>query len=398
MTPPHPLRVCQVVASINRDVGGPAVSVPALASALAAEGMDSHLMTLDYPGVGPMEPAPGATVHSVPANWPARNLRGWSRPLRAELNRLAGGGMDVIHGHGVWMFPNLYARQTAVRSGIPLVISPRGMLEQWSLGRSRAKKFLVWHAFENENLRAATMFHATSAAELESLRRLRLRQPVAVIPNGVELPDLAATPPRALPEGKFPALAGKRWLLFLSRLHPKKGVGELLQAWAQLAPRFPDWHLILAGPDRENFGDALKRQAGAAGIAAQVTFTGMLAGADKCALLGNADLFVLPTHSENFGIVIAESLAHGVPVVTTQAAPWAELETARCGWWIPDNGSALIESLRSAMRSSAAERSQMGARGRQLVETRYSWPSAGRQFAAAYAWLRGRGPKPECVS
>ncbi len=396
MTAHPPLRVCQVVASINRDVGGPAVSVPALAAALADRGLEMTLATLDYSHHGAQTPAPGVKLLSLPAPWLARSGRGWNSPLRRELIEIAKRA-DIVHNHGLWMFPNLYARQAAQRTGKPLVISPRGMVEQWSLGRSRAKKFLAWHAFEKENLRVAKMFHATSTAELASLRRLGLRQPVALIPNGVELPDLAARPPRAVLENKFPALAEKHWLLFLARLHPKKGVGELLRVWQKLAPQFPSWQLVLAGPDLDGHGEQFRRAAQELKLENCVTFTGQLEGAEKSTALANAELFVLPTHSENFGLAIAEALAHRVPVITTTGAPWRELASENCGWWIEPDENSLASALAAALNLSSATRQEMGVRGRLLVEKKYCWNKVAEEMESAYRWLLDSGARPDCV-
>jgi glycosyltransferase involved in cell wall biosynthesis len=396
VTASQPLRVCQVVASINRDVGGPAVSVPALAVALAARDVKVSLATLDYSRHGTQTPAPGVELLSLPAPWLTQRWRGWNLPLQRKLFEIAQ-LTDIVHNHGLWMWPNFYARQAAQRAGKPLVISPRGMVEQWSLGRSRAIKFLAWQAFEKENLRAAKMFHATSAAELASLRRLGLRQPVAVIPNGVELPDLAAQPPRTVLENKFPELAGKQWLLFLARLHPKKGVAELLRVWQKLAPQFPRWQLVLAGPDLDGHGEKFRRAAQEMKLAERVTFTGQLDGAEKSAALANAELFVLPTHSENFGLAIAEALAHRVPVITTTGAPWRELATENCGWWIEPNETALATSLSEALQLPLAARREMGMRGRMLVEKKYSWSMAAEQMESAYRWLLNSGSPPDCV-
>ena len=242
------MRVCHVVALINRNIGGPAISVPRLASALAVHGVESRLAALDYPEHGPQTPVPGATLTSLPSTALNRLGRGWSPAFHHALTALARQGLDVLHNHGLWMFPNHYARQVAIAANIPLVISPRGMVEQWSLGRSRWKKWLVWHAFEKTNLARAAMFHATSHEEAASIRALGLRQPIAMIPNGIEIPETNAPGDRALLERQFPELRGRRWLLFLSRLHPKKGVLELLRVWQRLHAQFPDWHLVLAGP------------------------------------------------------------------------------------------------------------------------------------------------------
>ena len=392
-----PLRVCQVVANINRDVGGPAVSVSRLADVLAQQEVLSRLVTLDYPHHGPQEKMASATACSMPSGVCVRLSRGFSPALKRRLFDLAADGMDIIHNHGLWMFPNWYARQTAVRFMIPLVISPRGMVENWSLRRSRFKKFVFWHLFERTNLLAARVFHATSKSESISIRRLGFHQPIATISNGVDLPDLSLRQPRELLEKKFPALKRKRWLLFLSRLHPKKGVVELLQVWRQLEGRFPDWQLVLAGPDLDGYGKKVRLQAASLGLNARVTFTGMVSGGEKLAALSNADLFVLPTHSENFGIVIAEALACGVPVVTTKAAPWHDLQLHQCGWWIDDNAASARATLESAMGLAAEDRVAMGRRGRDLVERGYSWHHVGEQMLAVYKWCVGGGEPPACV-
>lgn len=391
------LRSCQVVASINCNVGGPSITVPRLAQALAACKVESMLATLDYAEHGPQTIVDRVSLLSIAADTMTRRLRGWSPGFRHELTKLTRRGLDVIHSHGLWMFPNLYARQAATLGRIPLVISPRGMVEEWSLRRSQLKKSIVWYLFEQNNLTAARLFHATSEAEARSLRALGLCQPIAVIPNGIDLPDLAATPDRANLESKFPELTGKSWLLFLSRLHEKKGVIQLLSAWSEASYRFPDWQLILAGPDLDGYGEVVRQKIDALGIASRVTLTGMLKGEDKLCALGNASLFVLPTHSENFGIAVAEALAHRCPVITTKGAPWQDLQNYRCGWWIDDNVTALRATLTDALQMPIAKLQAMGQRGRQLMEERYSWNHIGEQMHAAYLWCCGYGEKPEYV-
>ncbi len=391
------MRVCHVVASVNRNIGGPAVSVPRLASALAARGVESRLATLDYPEHGPQTPVPGAALTSLPTTSLNRLGRGWSPAFHHALAELARQGLDVLHNHGLWMFPNHYARQVAVAANIPLVISPRGMVEQWSLGRSRWKKWLVWHAFEKANLARAALFHATSHEEAASIRALGFRQPIAMIPNGIEIPEAGATGDRALLEQKFPELRGRRWLLFLSRLHPKKGVLELLRVWQRLHARFPDWQLVLAGPDLDGYSATVLAAVNDLQLAGRVTITGMLSGAVKASAWAGAELFVLPTHSENFGISVAEALAHGCPALTTHGAPWRSLIEHRCGWWIEMTESALAAALPAALQLPAEERRAMGARGRDWMQRDFSWPGIAQRMEAAYAHLLGRGPRPDCV-
>lgn len=391
------MRVCHVVASINRDTGGPAITVPRLASALSSRGIEVDLATLDYPQHGPQTVVAGVTVSSTPTSWANRALRGWSSPFRRGLRSLVGDGVDLIHNHGLWMFPNLYARQTAKAARIPLVISPRGMVEPWSLRNSSIKKKIVWSLFEKGNLQSADLFHATSMAEADSIRSLGIQQPIAVIPNGIEVPDLAQRPDRSLLENLFPELRNRQWLVFLSRLHPKKGVLELLAAWKRLATDFPGWHLILAGPDLDGFEITVRNEIATLGLNKCVTVTGMLNADHKQSAFVGAELFVLPTHSENFGVAVAEALAHAVPVLTTHGAPWSGLIDHRCGWWIEFTPQKLIDGLGAALKVPREERVAMGLRGRDWMARDFSWDKVAEQMQLAYTYALGKAPAPDFV-
>ena len=390
------LRVCQVVANINRDVGGPAVTVPRLSEALTKEDVACVLFTLNYKQLGPQTEGMGYELISITGNYFTRQMRGWNPTLNRRM-RKESKKANIIHNHGLWMFPNLYARQAAISNRIPLVISPRGMLEGWSLGRSRIKKFMTWGLFERANLRTAALFHATSEMEALSLRKLGLQQPIAIIPNGVEIPDREANPDRQSLEGKHPELAGKRWLLFLSRIHPKKGVSELLRVWRDTECDFPQWQLIVAGPDLEGYEPDMRREALNSKIANRVTFAGMLSGSERKAAFANADVFVLPTHSENFGIAIAEALAFGLPVITTKGAPWEELTAHECGWWIDLGHAELRQCLKGVLPLSKVELSAMGERGRALMARKYAWRRVAAEMKQSYEWLLGRNDRPGCI-
>jgi glycosyltransferase involved in cell wall biosynthesis len=391
------MKVIHVVASINRNVGGPAVTVARLASALAEMQVEATVATLDYAVHGPQSPVSGARLSSVPAGLATRRLRGWSPRLARNIAALTRQGAGIVHSHGLWMFPNLYARRAARGAGVPLVVSPRGMLDDWSLRRSRVRKFAAWNLFERENLSCAKLFHATCAPEARSVRAAGFTQPIAVIPNGVDLPGLSVIAPRGTLERRHPALAQRQWLLFMSRLHPKKGLTELVHAWHGLAPRFPQWQLLVAGPDLDGHGAEVRALVESLGIADRVTFAGMLGGEEKACALARAGLMVLPTHSENFGIVVAESLAHGTPVLTTHAAPWEELAERNCGWWIEDSGEALGRTLEAALAIAPAALREMGLRGRALVSERYAWEGVALQMKAVYLWICGAGPQPDCI-
>jgi glycosyltransferase involved in cell wall biosynthesis len=391
------LRVCQVVASINEVVGGPAYSVTNLAQSLSEQGINSHLFTLDYQNAGKQVPTNNVKLHSYTATKLAKYFRGFQPSASYALQQIASTELDLIHNHGLWMFPNLYARQAAVKNNLPLLISPRGMLESWSLKNSWFKKLPAWYLYEQQNLQKAIAFHATSDEEAKSIRKLNFRQPIALIPNGVSLPDLSNLPSREVLFRRFPEITEKKWLLFLSRIHHKKGIDNLLFVWKKLASQFPDWHLIIAGPDLIGYQVKLEELTAQLDLQAKVTFTGMLSGEQKASALCNADLFVLPTHSENFGIAVAESLAYTVPVITTKGAPWEDLESYGCGWWIEDNQQALMDALIEAIEMPESQRQAMGLKGRNLVETKYSWNAIAQDMASVYHWLVNGGNPPNCI-
>ncbi len=383
------MRILHIVPSIQRSTGGPAVSVTRLASEQARLGHEVTVASLKYPGLGAMVEAPGVRMATVSGGVAAVRGRGWSlkfrRVVREEAERA-----DVVHNHGLWMWPGAYAREGAVAAGRPLVISPRGMLEPWSLRRSRLRKAVAWRLFEEKNLRSAALFHATAESEAVSIRRKCVRggARIAVVANGVDLPDLAHRPtPQGLEE-KFPQLAGRRRVVFMSRLHPKKGIDVLLQAWrSRMEVTANHFVLVLAGPDLTGYRREVERMLD--GMLDSVVLTGEVQGETKEALLANADVFVLPSHSENFGLVVAEALAWGRPVIATTGAPWAEVREAGAGWWVNPDAESLGAALDEAMAMSDGERDAMGARGRQLVEERYGWEAAAMAMMREYGGIVG---------
>ena len=267
------------------------------------------------------------------------------------------------------------------------MVTPRGMLDPWALRRMAWKKWIVRLWYENEHLRSASCLRATSAMEADHFRAFGLRNPIAVVPNGLELPPLK---PRFERHGRL-----KR-LLFVSRIHPKKGLEFLLRAWSRVQRSYADWELVVAGPDEVGHSAQLRMLAEQLEVE-RVLWLGPVYGREKSALYRSADLFVLPTHAENFGLVVGEALAHEVPVITTKNAPWRGLKEHQCGWWIELNDRTLTETVEEAMGLTEAERRTMGSRGRAWVGRDFAWPAIGRQMVDVYQWVLGGGAPPPCV-
>jgi glycosyltransferase involved in cell wall biosynthesis len=392
------VKVIHVTASLSRKAGGISAYIWKSASYQSLAGVTPVVAGLsdeytDEDIYSYKEIATYAGKISWPAFW------GYSPDLRRFLVTLVQkGNFDIIHNHGLWLYSNYLARRVAEGYNVPLVLSPHGMLEPYGLHRSSFKKNIARLVYENRNLSCAACIHATSDQEAQNIRDLGLKNPIAVIPIGLAIDEYSNTPASgAAVDDKWIELKNKKILLFMSRIHPKKGLINLIESWSKLSNLFPDWHLVIAGPDEGNHLRDVQAAVDAGNVSIRTTFTGPVYGKLKKDLLSVCDLFVLPTFSENFGIVITEALASAKPVITTKAAPWGTLIQDECGWWIDIGVEPLTSALKDAMSRTDAERSEMGRRGRLLVESQFSWPQITEQMLSVYEWVSNGGAPPECV-
>ena len=311
----------------------------------------------------------------------------------------AAGEFDILHQHGVWPF---FSRVTSIWRNAqrrPTVIAPHGSFEAWPMRRSRWKKWLAAHAYERENLLAADCLQATAEAEIPGMRAFGLANPIAVIPNGISEEWLALQGSASDFHSAYDVPRGRRILLFLSRLHPKKRAIELVHAFAAVHERHPEWHLVIAGPEESRtYAMRLRRAIARHGLSAKVQMVGPLQIKEKRNALAAADLLVLPTISENFAIVIAEALSCGVPVLTTRGAiAWQSLEERRCGWRTEVGLAPFTAGLRVALATAPATLAEMGERGKELVREQFLWGDAAERSLDLYNWLLGRKPRPAFV-
>ena len=297
---------------------------------------------------------------------------------------------QILHSNGIWNPLNHWSTCAARRQAIPLIIQPHGMLEPWALNWHAAKKRLALALYQRRDLESAALLVATAEQEAENLRRFGLRQPIAVIPNGVDLVDK-----KLLSDTEEGKPVDARYALFMGRVHPVKGLESLLSSWAKVQPK--DWILQLAGPDEVGHLSDVLALAQQLGISDQVQYLGELDDQAKWNVYCGADLFVLPSFTENFGVVVAESLASGVPVITTKGAPWQGLETHRCGWWVDQGVDPLAAALGEATSLPREALQAMGERGRIYAKETFGWPGIAEQMLATYRWVLGQRDKPDCV-
>ena len=289
---------------------------------------------------------------------------------------------DLVHLHGVWLPLLALAAIISTKRQIPFVVSPHGGFEPWALNHKRTKKWLALKSYQGFVNRGAAMFFATARKEVESLRRLKIPQPVAMIPIGI---DVGGAQDRA-------SKAGKRSILFLSRIHPVKGLLDLVEAWAQV--RNPSWRVVVAGPDEGGHRSKVEELIKFHRLETDFEFIGLVDGERKQACFENADLFILPSYSENFGISVIEALANQLPVITTTATPWRDLEANKCGWWVDPGVAGISAALRMALGMPSEELERMGKRGRQLIVDKYSFDKVGQNALLAYEWILGRIRSP----
>jgi glycosyltransferase involved in cell wall biosynthesis len=304
--------------------------------------------------------------------------------------------IDVVHQHGIWTGISRVTNKFRKENGSITVISPHGSLEPWCLNVSRFKKKMASTLYETKNLNSANCIHACSDQELISCRQYGLKNPIAIIPNGIPSSWLSKKGESLKFKTKYNIASDKRVFLFISRIHPKKGLLLLLEAIKQ-GFNSDDFLLVIAGVDEGGHENELKNIVLSDGLSHLVKFVGPLFGDDKVDAFAAADIFILPTLSENFGIVVIEALSAGVPVITTKGAPWKDLDTYDCGWWTDISVHALAAALLDALQRSPRELKTMGERGRALVLSKYTWRQSALMTIEMYNWLLGRGGKPEFV-
>lgn len=374
-----------MIAGLAPQNGGPSYSVPRLCTVLEDLGCESSLLTVREIQGEPSYRAAEAHTHSFAQTPVVSSLR-LSSDLRRVLGKRAQ-SVDIVHNHGLWLMPNVYAGRAAARVSTPLVVSPRGMLAKPALKFSPRKKRLFWALMQRDALARAAAWHATSAEEADDIRAYGVQAPIAVIPNGVDVPEMPVS--QCVEKNR-------RTLLFLSRLHPKKGLPNLIAAWSRVAHELTDWDIVIAGPDESGHRSDLEAQIADLNVP-RIGFAGAVFGDEKADLLRTADLFVLPTQSENFGIAVAEALAAGIPAIVTKGAPWVGLETERCGWWIDHGVEPLAAALIEAMALPKSDLREMGLRGRKWMARDFSWDRIGREMLDLYVWLKQGGDPPDSV-
>ena len=446
------MKIIQVVATINKYSDGVNHAVRGMSRGLICGGDSVELHCLDeIPAFAQGEPY--SILNHVRTRFPISYI-GRSPEMETALKRSAQDA-EIIHSNGLWMMPNIYPEWAIRGTKCKLVVQPHGTLSRWAMKRSWWKKMPLWWLWQKRVLDKAELLVATCKKEYREIRALGYKQPIAIVPIGLDIPTLKPQNTQNTQKGASRRTASgddlnheileihekgrfaqddgndltteytedtegvaaaqfavkneelrtpnseprttirlKR-IVFFGRVHKVKAVDNLVKAWGALQADLPDWELVIAGPDcgAKAELDAIIAE----GNIPRVRFTGEINGQAKYDFLTDADIYVLPSHTENFGVTVAEALACGTPSIASQGSPWEGLETEQCGKWVPIGVEPLITALRELTSLSDEERAAMGQRGIEWIRHDFSWEGIGAKMKAAYAWLLGQGEKPDWV-
>lgn len=388
------MRVGFITASLSRRAGGIYDATRFLAGGL------QHIPDCDVAVCGlvdddsPRDAAGWGDVHTSVVDVHGPRAFGYAAALAGEVDQW---NPDLLHAHGLWMYPSVVSHAWSRRWHRPHVISPHGMLDPWAVNNSRWKKLLAALLYENAHLRGAACIHALCKPEAQAIRAYGLRNPICVIPNGVALPEESYV---GQPVWASALPTGSKVLLYLGRIHPKKGLRELILGWHLASTQggvSDEWHLVIAGWDQGGHEAELNALADELGISGYVHFVGPQFDVDKRLTYQAADAFILPSFSEGLPMVVLEAWAYGLPVLMTPACNLEVGYQAGAAFTISNDPVDMAKVLTDALRLDDGDLHGMGQNGMRLVEAEFSWKKIAEQMHDVYQWCVGGGAPPETV-
>lgn len=385
------MRILHVIPTLSPRYGGPAKACLEMGQILADRGHSVEIFTTNYDGFGhytggreetAYEPMNGVRIRTFPVDLPPAYFRA-SRPLARAL-RTEMAAFDLVHIHSLYLFTTLAAGHYAHRNGVPFILRPHGSLDPYIYRRRRGRKAIVEVLCQNRLFRRAAAVHYTAVEEQRLAEPYSFDAPAIVLPLGLHPDSYSLRPSLGTFRERHPETKGKRLLLFLGRINFKKGLDLVVEAFARVFSQRKDVHLVIAGPDNEGYQPQVETWLRQAGVLGCTTFTGMLTGATKLAALNDADLFLLPSYAENFGISVVEAMACGLPVlISDKVNIWREVQEGGAGEVEPCDADRFAERA-LAMLAEDQQQSVYGRRGIATVQDTFNWSKIAPRLEAAY--------------
>jgi len=381
------MKILHTISGMGVRSGGPSLSTYMLVRGLRTCGVDAAIAAYDSSESDNASIANDEFINFLTA--PKSRRYGYSK----EFNKFFATHqeIDVFHAHGLWQYPTHATARWALKVNKPYVITPKGMLYPEGLRKSSVFKKLAMALYQKRDLQSATCIHATCEQEYEFIRDCGIsKTPVAIIPNAVDIAGI---------KKKSPDMYGSKRVGFVGRFAPIKNLEVLLNAWAKSRVESDGWKLVLVGDGEPEYRKSLENLAFNTLQLKNVSFPGFLCGEAKEDMLQSFDCLVLPSKSENFGMVVAEALARGIPVIASKGTPWSELQdySFRCGWWVDGYVEALAATLNELRVKDGSGLRKMGNNGVNLVKSRYTKDVTAKAMKSVYMWLLGEFGKPECI-
>ena len=369
------MKVCILTYSIDKKMGGPARSVLSLANGLEQQGCKVTLCTIESDEMN----TEGVLNEGVNLVTLAYHKQKASIEYFFSHNHF-----DLVHIQNIWLPFYHWAILILQKNHTPYIISPRGSLDHWCLNYKRFKKTIALYLYQRKDIDNASAIQTTSEIEAKHVHNLHFKSPISVIPNGIDVSTYSCRT-----EQSYAKI--KKQVLFLSRIHPKKGIEVLIDAWELVHKEFPEWKVIIAGNGEERYIHKLSTRIESKHMTDCISIVPPIYGEEKRKLYCESSIFVLPSHSESFGMVIAEALACGVPVITSSFTPWKILNDSGSGWSIDLSVENLATSLANALSLNPKVLFDMGQRGRELIENNYNYTTVAQKNLQLYNWVLNKG-------
>ncbi|MCL5023036.1 MAG: glycosyltransferase [Nitrospirae bacterium] len=389
------MKIAVLTASVSRRAGGLFDATRRLSQTLGAE-CDTEVQLFGLEDEGCVQDRAHWTpvqVNVFPVKGP--HALGFAPEMYQALCRMAA---DLSHTHGLWMYPSIAAYRWSKQLKKPYVVSPHGMLDSWALSNSRYKKILAGYLYENRHLKTASCIHALGTPEVQAIRDYGLRNPICLIPNGI---DMINKPESNEAPWQNQVDSGRNVLLYLGRIHPKKGLINIIYAWSLLKSSgismINEWAVVIVGWDQCNYEAELKAAVTKLNLANSVFFLGPQFHEKKNAAYHFANGFILPSLSEGLPMTVLEAWSHSLPVLMTPQCNIPEGFEKGAAIKIETDPKAIARGLIELFEMSDVERKEMGQRGLNLVKQQFSWSTVAVQMRQVYEWILGGGTPPECV-
>lgn len=373
------MKILSFVSSIDLSSGGPSRSVPMLAKGVAELGVDVTLMTIRSKNMN---------VHALEGTTARLKVLEPSFTRKEIAQYLKDEKFHLIQIQSMWDWPYHKVMVEARKLGIPYIVTPRGMLEPWSLSQKKWKKKLAWWLYQRNDVQKSVCVFTTAKMEADHVTNLGITTCKAVIPNGIETDSYPC---------KTSVDVVKKQVLFLSRVHVKKGIEILFEAWKRIHPYYEEWQLLVIGNGEAEYIHRLENWAKSLGVEDSIKILPPVFGDAKINVYQESALFCLPSFSENFGMVIAEAMSCGTPVITTTNCPWEILKETNTGWCVNLSLDNLERALREALTMSPTELYDMGQKASKLIYENFDYRNVTRKTLKLYEWLLNGGEKPEFV-